>query len=138
MKTFHRGRFSLGVVSIILGVVFPVAQYPLAMSPANWLGVGILILLGIVEIVLSRSHRFARWEEINKTDERNQLVRYRSCSAALRWTRWGCFVLILLAGYVPALTGNEALLDSVPGLVDALLLSLVIQLAAWLYYRAKT
>ena len=128
----------MGVVSIILGLSFPSPSIRWRCPPANWLGVGILILLGIVEIVLSRSHRFARWEEINKTDERNQLVRYRSCSAALRWTRWGCFVLILLAGYVSALTGNEALLDSVPGLVDALLLSLVIQLAAWLYYRAKT
>jgi hypothetical protein len=98
----------------------------------------VLVALGIGEVILSRSHRFSRWEEINKTDERNQLVRYRTYGAVLRWTRWGCLVLILLAGYSTALTGNDFLLNSVPGLIDALLLSWVIQFAAWLYYRAKT
>ena len=109
MRVFNRGRFSMGVLFIVLGAVFPFTYYPMDTPFAAWVAAGVLVALGIGEVILSRSHRFSRWEEINKTDERNQLVRYRTYGAVLRWTRWGCLVLILLAGYSTALTGNDFL-----------------------------
>ena len=154
MRIYHKKNFwaglgmaALGILNLVLSLwrrlptricTWSVTYYPMDTPFAAWVAAGVLVALGIGEVILSRSHRFSRWEEINKTDERNQLVRYRTYGAVLRWTRWGCLVLILLAGYSTALTGNDFLLNSVPGLIDALLLSWVIQFAAWLYYRAKT
>ena len=94
--------------------------------------------MGVVELVLSRSHKFARWEEINKTDERNQLIRQKTYAATRHWTRRLCLVGIFAAGYLSVLTGNQFWLDAVPGFFDALVLSALAQLVAWLYYRAKT
>lgn len=138
MKTFNRGRLSLGVVFILLGVVFPMTYEPFPVSPAAWVAVGVLVVMGAVEIVLSRSHKFARWEEIRKTDERNQLIRQKTYAAALHWTRYLCLVGIIAAGYLAVLTGNQAWLDNIPGFLDALVISGLVQLVAWLYYRAKT
>ena len=83
MRVFNRGRFSMGVLFIVLGAVFPFTYYPMDTPFAAWVAAGVLVALGIGEVILSRSHRFSRWEEINKTDERNHSVQDLWRSVAL-------------------------------------------------------
>lgn len=58
MRVFNRGRFSMGVLFIVLGAVFPFTYYPMDTPFAAWVAAGVLVALGIGEVILSRSHRF--------------------------------------------------------------------------------
>ena len=86
MRVFNRGRFSMGVLFIVLGAVFPFTYYPMDTPFAAWVAAGVLVALGIGEVILSRSHRFSRWEEINKTDERRSEERRVGKECRSRWS----------------------------------------------------
>ena len=42
MRVFNRGRFSMGVLFIVLGAVFPFTYYPMDTPFAAWVAAGVL------------------------------------------------------------------------------------------------
>lgn len=46
MRVFNRGRFSMGVLFIVLGAVFPFTYYPMDTPFAAWVAAGVLVALG--------------------------------------------------------------------------------------------
>ena len=47
MRVFNRGRFSMGVLFIVLGAVFPFTYYPMDTPFAAWVAAGVLVALGL-------------------------------------------------------------------------------------------
>ena len=137
MRVFNRKHFWTGVLFILLGLLLPVFS-PVEMDALRYGVCAMFLLAGAFYVWRSRSHTLAKRDEIHEIDERDQLIRQKTRSFTLDWTRTLCvWGWILLQGV--ALYTQESVYSTLGwGLLLVVAASFLVELAAWLYYRAKT
>lgn len=138
MKICHKKNFWAGVGMLALGILnLATALWRGQMEWSDWVLVLALVFLGGGFLLRGLSPQFAREDRVEERDERNQLVNWKSRSAALRWTRLltlGLLALLLVAG---KLTGEESLLAMGVGVAFAWAVSLFAEIGAFLYYDSR-
>ena len=138
MKIYHKRNFWAGVGMLALGILnLATALWRRDLDASAVVLVVALVLLGGSSLLRSLSPKLAREDRVEERDERNQLVNWKSRSAALRWTRLltlGLLALLLVAG---KLTGEESLLAMGVGVAFAWAVSLFAEIGAFLYYDSR-
>ncbi len=138
MKICHKKNFWAGVGMLALGILnLATALWRRDLDASAVVLVVALVLLGGSSLLRSLSPKLAREDRVEERDERNQLVNWKSRSAALRWTRLltlGLLALLLVAG---KLTGEESLLAMGVGVAFAWAVSLFAEIGAFLYYDSR-
>lgn len=138
MKICHKKNFWAGAGMLALGILnLATALWRRDLDASAVVLVVALVLLGGSSLLRSLSPKLAREDRVEERDERNQLVNWKSRSAALRWTRLltlGLLALLLVAG---KLTGEESLLAMGVGVAFAWAVSLFAEIGAFLYYDSR-
>lgn len=138
MKICHKKNFWAGVGMLALGILnLATALWRRDLDASAVVLVVALVLLGGSSLLRGLSPKLAREDRVEERDERNQLVNWKSRSAALRWTRLltlGLLALLLVAG---KLTGEESLLAMGVGVAFAWAVSLFAEIGAFLYYDSR-
>ena len=138
MKIYNRRGFAAGLFMITLGVINLAADF--------WRGdfglrdgilAAALFFFGGGLILRSFSRAYSREDKLAALDERNRLIQLKSRGAALRATRYGGFLLMLLLLVAGKLTGEELFIAIAVGLAFALSISLLAELIATFYYESK-
>lgn len=138
MKICHKKNFWAGVGMLALGILnLATALWRRDLDASAVVLVVALVLLGGSSLLRGLSPKLAREDRVEERDERNQLVNWKSRSAALHWTRLltlGLLALLLVAG---KLTGEESLLAMGVGVAFAWAVSLFAEIGAFLYYDSR-
>lgn len=138
MKIYNKRGFASGLFMVALGALNLAADF--------WRGdfdlkggvlAAALFFFGGGLILRSLSRACSREDKLEALDERNRLVQLKSRGAALRATRYGGFLLLLLLLVAGKLTGEGLLIAIAVGLAFALSISLLAELISTFYYESK-
>lgn len=138
MKIYNKKNFVSGMFITLLGIAL------IGMDLAKgWVWrdsiIHILCLaLGLMLIVRSCSRTMARADRLAELDERNQLVLLKNRSRAFQIHRYSCLALAALFFLLAAVQGTQIFLYVGIGFALAFGISLLVDIATFVYYECRT
>ena len=140
MKIYNKKGFFSGLVSAALGIALLAAGWHTGFERFDLKDaflVVVLLLIGIVQAARSFSRALSREDIISDLDERNTLVKFKSCSPAFGITQGVCFVLAVVFILLGAYHDYDGMTGIGLGFAFAISVSFFPELFSYFYYESK-
>ncbi|MGI5963865.1 MAG: hypothetical protein ACOX7N_09180 [Lawsonibacter sp.] len=138
MKIYNKKSFAEGAFMLALGtlnLVLPVINHTFEGKDA--ILTFVLYFLGGGFLFRSVSLKCAREDKLDKMDERNQLIEWKSQSKSFRLTQAASFLLMLGLFIMGKLSGYDRFITIGIGLAFAFSISIFAEIGTYMYYEAK-
>lgn len=138
MKIYNKKNFAYGLLITLLGVAL------IGMGLAEgWVWKDSVIdflclVFGVALLVRSCSRSMSQTDKLAELDERNQLVLLKNRSKAFQIHRYLCLALTALFFVLAAVQGTQMFLYVGIGFAFAFSISLLVDIATFVYYECRT
>ena len=138
MKIYNKKAFAAGVCmvgSAELNLTADLAGRTIDMN--GIILVVFLLAFGISAVMRSLSKKLAGQDQLEKLDERNQLIEMKSKSKSFRLTQLISFLAMLALMVIGKVSGNRDFITIGTGLAFAFAISMFAEIFAYMYYEEK-
>ena len=138
MKIYNKKAFAAGVCMVGLAELNLTAD--LAGRTIDMNGIILVVFLlafGISAVMRSLSKKLAGQDQLEKLDERNQLIEMKSKSKSFRLTQLISFLAMLALMVIGQVSGNRDFITIGTGLAFAFAISMFAEIFAYMYYEEK-
>ncbi len=138
MKIYNKKAFAAGICMVGLAALNLTAD--LAGRTIDMNGIILVVFLlafGISAVMRSLSKKLAGQDQLEKLDERNQLIEMKSKSKSFRLTQLISFLAMLALMVMGKVSGHRDFIMIGTGLALAFEISMFAEIFAYMYYEEK-
>jgi len=138
MKIYNKKAFAAGVCMVGLAALNLTADFAGRTIDMNGIILVVFLLaFGISAVMRSLSKKLARQDQLEKLDERNQLIEMKSKSKSFRLTQLISFLAMLALMVMGKVSGHRDFITIGTGLALAFAISMFAEIFAYMYYEEK-
>lgn len=107
MKIYNKKGFATGAFLTAIGLAIFATSLWTGFDIKGTILMAACLVFGVPFVMRSLSPAMSRADKLAELDERSQLVKLRSKSAALTWSQWICLALLILSRLPVGVLGEE-------------------------------
>ena len=107
MKIYNKSNFGWGLFLTAIGLAMLATSIWTGFDVKGTILMAACLVFGVPFVMRSLSPAMSRADKLAELDERSQLVKLRSKSAALTWSQWICLALLILSRLPVGVLGEE-------------------------------